>query len=84
VPSDIEVIRAMEHNLAGMQAFDSWTIGLARNPDAREVEMDYPAFWRYWETDTPEQAASVKSYFLHKGMRDDDSHGGSPRAVYLF
>jgi hypothetical protein len=84
VPSDVEVIRAIEHNLTGMQACEFWTIGLARNPYAREAEIDYPAFWRHWETDTPEQAASVKSYFLHKGMRDDGSHGDSPLAVYLF
>jgi hypothetical protein len=82
--SEIEVRKAMERNLEGMQAFASWTIGLAQEPDARERDLDYPAFWRFWNTDTHDQAVSVKSYFLEKGMRDDGEHGRHPTHVYLF
>lgn len=84
MPSDIETIGAIERNLAGMQSYGFWTVGLTPTPDMRERDLDYPSFWRFWETDTPQQAGAVRNYFLHKGMRDDGEHGEGARYVYLY
>lgn len=82
--SDIETIKGIERNLESMQPYDAWHIGLSRDPDQREIELGYPAFWRYWELDTPDQARRVKDFFLHKGMREDGEYGRKPVCVHLY
>ena len=84
MPNRDEVIASVERNLVRMHEYTHWKIGLAADAEARQRELDYPSFWRYWHADTIDDARAVISHFVDKGMKSDGEHGKTPSYVYLF
>lgn len=63
--------------------YSLWTIGLADDPDRREVELGNPIGWRLFEADTEEAAKNVESHFVGKGMKGAAGRSAS-EAKYVF
>jgi hypothetical protein len=78
--SEIEEI--VESQTGGV--YSKWRIGTANDADDSENEHGNPDSWRDWDTDTPEDAEKVESYFVDKGMRSEGPGFGDPDFVYIF
>ena len=79
-----ETIALIERNLAGMQSYGHWTVGLTANADLTEVDLDFPAFWRSWRMGNQADAREVKAHFQRKGMKDGGERGRQPTTVFLY
>jgi hypothetical protein len=84
MPKAQEIVSVIERNLAGMQSYGQWTVGLATKPDITEADLDYPAFWRFWATDSIADAREVRAHLLKKGMKDGGERGQRPLNVFLY
>lgn len=84
MPNADKTIRAVELNLARMHRYQDWTIGVCADPEPLEVDLEYPAFFRHWETDSEADARATKAYFLEKGMASAKDSGADPRYVYIY
>jgi len=63
--------------------YSKWRIGTANDADDSENEHGNPDSWRDWDTNTPEDAENVESYFVDKGMRSEGAGFGDPDYVYI-
>jgi len=79
-----ETIRTIEHNLEHMHAYSFWTIGLTNAPERREMDLEYPGFWRAWPADSMEDAQQIKAHFVERGMKPDPDEQKAGLYIYLF
>ena len=84
MPTADDTIRAMEVNLMRMQRYQDWTIRCTSDPEHLEAELDYPPFFRFWQTDSIEDAKTVQRHFVAKGMQSEDDAGRTPLYVALY
>jgi len=84
VPNTQETIAAIEVNLARMHRYPDWTIGVTSDPHHLETDLEYPAFFRYWEVYTAEQARKVRDHFVERGMQCGNDSGRGPANVYIY
>ena len=82
--SEQGIVRAIERNMAHMGSFSMWTIGITRDPNRRQEELDFPAFWRRWDAGTEDAARRIEDYLLEKGMKRDTGNERRGRQVYMF
>ena len=84
MPSDQELIEAIERNLSKMHAYARWHIGTTDQPGRVEAKHGYPGFWRTWIADSEEDAGHVVTHFIERGMEPDPDRGIPGSHVYLF
>jgi len=84
MPSDEELITAIERNLERMHGYAQWHIGTTDRPGRIEAQRQFPGFWRSWAADSEEEAGHVMAHFVERGMEPDPDRGIPGHIVYLF
>ncbi|NQT94300.1 MAG: hypothetical protein HQ559_16190 [Lentisphaerae bacterium] len=84
MPATAKIVQTIESNLAHMHAYDRWTIGVTGAPEERSAALGYPGFWRFWQADSPGDAASIRDHFLEKGMKNDATGESDGTFVCLY
>ena len=78
--SDIEEV--VKSQTGGI--YSKWKIGTSNDAEDSKGVLGNPDSWRDWETNAPEDAEEVESYFVDKGMRSEGSGYGDPEFVYIY
>jgi hypothetical protein len=82
--SEDRIIKTIEHHLAHMTDYSSWTVGATSNPDRCRRAHGDPVFWCHWHAETQDTAERIQKRFGDKGMKETPDGEVNPTYVYIF
>jgi hypothetical protein len=79
-----QLIQTIERNLDRLGPYSRWTVGVTSDPEKRQRDLEFPAFWRYWEAASPEDARKIETCWLERGMQGDPNDDPKATCVYVY